>query len=268
MKRGDQYMSERMKIVPLEDQVWLLDDNGDATCYVVCGTEKAMVIDTVNGLENLHDIVRTITDLPLVVVNTHGHPDHIFGNAYFEEAWIHPDDAELAQFFFDMVKDKADAMGLKPCPFRWLEIGQKFDLGGGTVLEVVPLVGHTKGSIALLDRRRRVMFTGDGMNPHIWMQLDESQGISVLQASLRAILRDYGDAFDRILYGHAHDGYTDKALINKLIDGCQQLLDGKTEGDAPYQWHNEELSGISKQHHFDKDDPELVIVYRDDKINP
>ena len=57
-------------------------------------------------------------------------------------------------------------------------------------------------------------------------------------------------------------------IIGKLIDGCQQLLDGKTEGDAPYQWHNEDLSGISKQHHYDKDDPELVIVYRDDKIDP
>lgn len=261
-------MSERMKIVPLEDRVWLLDDDGMATCYVVCGTEKAMVIDTVNGYENLHDIVRTITDLPLVVVNTHGHPDHIFGNLYFDEAWIHPDDEELAYFFFDMIKEQYEPHGLKPCPFRHLEIGQKFDLGGGTVLEVVPLVGHTKGSVALLDRMRRVMFTGDGMNPHIWMQLDESQGLSVLKASLEKILRDYGDAFDRILYGHAHDGYTDKSLINKLIDGCQQLLDGKTEGDPPYQWNNQDLCGTCKQHRFDINDPELVIVYRDDKINP
>ena len=261
-------MSERMKILPLEDRVWLLDDDGAATCYVVCGTEKAMVIDTVNGLENLHDIVRTITDLPLVVVNTHGHPDHIFGNLYFEEAWIHPDDEKLAYFFFDMIKDQYEPHGLKPCPFRHLEFGQKFDLGGGTVLEVVPLVGHTKGSIALLDRGRRVMFTGDGMNPFIWMQLDESQGITVLKDSLEAILRDYGDDFDRILYGHARDGYTDKSLIGKLIAGCEQLLAGQTENDLPYEWHNQELSGLSRQHRYDSEDPGLVIVYREDKINP
>ncbi len=261
-------MSTRMRIVPLEDRVWLLDDNGEATCYVICGTEKAMVIDTVNGYENLHEIVRTITDLPLIVVNTHGHPDHIFGNCYFEEAWIHPDDEALAEFFFDMVRERAEAEGLKPCPFRYLEIGQKFDLGGDTTLEVVPLKGHTAGSIALLDRRRRIMFTGDGMNPHIWMQLDESCGITVLRQSLLDILRDYGDAFDRILYGHAHDGYTDKELIGKLIDGCEQLLEGRTEGDKSYDWRNEELSGTCRQHRYCEDDPELVIVYRSDRIDP
>lgn len=260
---------EQMKILPLGNDVWLLDDNGTATCYVVCGTEYAMVIDTVNGLEDLNEIVRTITDLPLIVVNTHGHPDHIYGNAYFDEAWIHPDDEKLAEFFFDMVKDKAEAMGLKPCPFRYLSIGQIFDLGGGNELEVIPLKGHTAGSIGLLDRKRRILFSGDGMNPHIWMQLDESCEISVLMHTLEYVKSEYGKDFDHILFGHAHEGYfekgIDKGLIDRLITGCRQLLDGQTQDDTPYKWHNEELSGISKMHRYD-DDEGNAIIYTDAKL--
>ena len=45
--------SNRMRINPLEEGLWLLDDAGESTCYVLAGSERAMVIDTVNGAENL-----------------------------------------------------------------------------------------------------------------------------------------------------------------------------------------------------------------------
>ena len=74
-------MFERIKIKKLNGHIYLLDDNGEATGYLVTGKEKAAVIDTMNGIEDVHKAVRTITDLPLVLINTHGHCDHIFGLA-------------------------------------------------------------------------------------------------------------------------------------------------------------------------------------------
>ena len=59
------------------------------------------MIDTMIGYEDVHAVVRTLTDLPLVVVNTHGHCDHIYGNIYFEEAYIHPKDIELTKREFE-----------------------------------------------------------------------------------------------------------------------------------------------------------------------
>ena len=79
--------------------IWLMDEGHEATGYLVIGSEKACVIDTMNGYNDLYRAVRKITDKPVTVVNTHGHPDHIFGNMYFEEAYIHPADAELARSF-------------------------------------------------------------------------------------------------------------------------------------------------------------------------
>lgn len=253
--------SKRMHIRQLEDQVWLLDDNHESTCYVVCGTERAMVIDTVNGYENLKDIVRTLTDLPLVVVNTHGHCDHILGNQFFEEAWLHPDDMELAKAHFQMIRDSVGDQHLSCCPMRGLSIGQQFDLGGGNVLEAISLRGHTAGSIGLLDRRRRVLFSGDGMNPHIWMQLEESQPIAVLHDTLTHVKRCYGGDFDRVLFGHAND-YISNDIIDRLLLGCEQLMRGETAQDQLYHY----FGNVCKQHPYHKGHPNDVIVYSDEKL--
>lgn len=64
---------------------------------LVVGKDRAMVIDTGCGPRQAKEIlaaVRQITPLPLVVVNTHAHYDHFFGNAVFAddgvtEFWAH-----------------------------------------------------------------------------------------------------------------------------------------------------------------------------------
>lgn len=58
---------------------------------LVVGTERAMVIDTGCGprqAREILDAVREKTQLPLVVVNTHAHYDHFFGNSVFADAGV------------------------------------------------------------------------------------------------------------------------------------------------------------------------------------
>ena len=256
-------MSERMHIVPLQDNVWLLDDAGESTCYVIVGTEKAMVVDTCNGVENLQDIVRTITQLPLIVVNTHGHCDHIFGNPYFDEAWMHREDEALAASHFSWMnaslsEEMKKPYDLQPCPFRWMEIGQVFDLGGENLLEVVSLKGHTQGSIGLLDRKRRILFSGDGCNTHIWMQLEESAPIAELYATLQALKAEHGADFDKVLCGHEREKPLPAAeIIDALMQGCEEIMRGETQQDVDYTY----FAGTCKQHRISKTDPNRVIVY-------
>ena len=59
-------MSERMKITKMSDSIYLLNDNDSGTAYLVLGSERALVIDTANGYENFYEIVRSLTDLPLM----------------------------------------------------------------------------------------------------------------------------------------------------------------------------------------------------------
>ena len=246
--------SKRMRIKPLEDGLWLLDDAGESTCYVLAGTRLAMVIDTVNGAENLLEIVRELTDLPLMVVNTHGHCDHIYGNVYFDEAWMHPADNALAAVHFAMRES-----GAEPCPFRPLEVGQRIDLGGEEV-EIVGLPGHTPGSIGVLDKKRRLLFSGDGLNPHIWMQLEESLPLTTLRDTILTLKAAHGADFDRLLTGHAID-YAPAALLDDLLRGCEELLRGEGSADAPYHW----FGGVCRQHRYD-DNPDHVIVYREEQF--
>lgn len=229
----------------ISPNITLIDDGGETTCYLVTGDEKAALIDTAYGKENLKEIVRSLTDLPLVVINTHGHCDHIYGNLFFDEAYINEADLPVMKEHFTYVgaTKLMEETGRKPCPVKNIRQGDVIDLGGKK-LEVYQVPGHTPGSVALLDRDERILFTGDALNGHLWMQLEESTSILKLIRSIKALDPIRGD-FDYILTGHGH-GLEDAALIDELVMGAQELLDGKTEDDGDYEWFH----GVAKRHDY------------------
>ena len=243
--------------------IFLMDEAHEATGYLVTGRDRACVIDTMNGYCDLYQAVRERTDKPLTVVNTHGHPDHIFGNMYFEEAYINPADRELARMFTEdpeyikMVEERGKTFP----PFRDILPGDTIDLGGRT-LEVFGLPGHTPGGIMLLLREDRVLFTGDSVNHHLWMQLD---GCLTMKQFLRELdqVMFLQDRADVILHGHARDT-DDISLLRCMRNGVEEICCGKTEQDTPYQW----FGGTDLQHPF-RCDPDRhyqqedhVICYR------
>ena len=245
---------ERAKIHAIRPNVYLIDDDGESTCYLICGSERALLVDSVNGYEDLHAVVRSLTDLPVIVVNTHGHGDHIFGNVYFDEAWLHPADFELHDRFFGYAKEQMEKEGLKPAALKPLEIGQIFDLGG-VQLEVVDLKGHTAGSVGLLDKAGRILYTGDGLNTHLWMQLDHSLPMATMLETFRALKAQHGADFDHVAHGHAKD-LRGKEILNWMIRGCEDILAGRTENDMPYEY----FGGTARQHPI-SGTPGEVIVY-------
>ena len=256
-------MFKRAILTPINENVTLVNDNNDSTFYVVHGTEKALIIDTANGYENVMEIARSITDLPIEVVCTHGHCDHVYGNVYCNEAWMHPDDFELCKehFAFPKVVEEMKKRHLNPCPLKALTIGQVFDLGGGLTLEVVPLFGHTAGSIGLLDRKHRILFSGDGVIPQIWMQLPESAPIATLKTTLEALLAQHGTEFDYVLTGHGHELKDGIAMANGLLRGCDELLAGDTAQDPDYPY----FAGVAKAHPYGPGENQK-ICYTEDKL--
>ncbi len=52
-------------IIPVNDHVWLLNDDHMASCYVIDGTRQAAVIDTSIGLSNIREAAESLTSLPL-----------------------------------------------------------------------------------------------------------------------------------------------------------------------------------------------------------
>lgn len=254
-------MGNRIKVKKLDDCIWLMDDNGEATGYLVCGEKKAAVIDTMNGIEDVHAVVRGITDLPLVVVNTHGHGDHILGNRYFDcDCFLHPADMKIAARHsrFPMFMRFFGRSKPKMPPFKPIDDGDVIDLGGLT-LEIILLPGHTPGGICPLLREKRVLFTGDSINHHLWMQLDDSLPLRKYLENLDKISWITGKA-DRILHGHAQD-FDDISLFDELRSGIAELIRTRGKGSSDYKW----FGGRAKQYPFDGDGS--VIVYTEDKLD-
>ena len=81
----------------LGDRTWAIDDGGSDTIYLIVGDERALLLDTGWGVGDLPALVASLTSLPLLVVNTHGHPDHTYGNGQFAQVYIHPDDEPMAR---------------------------------------------------------------------------------------------------------------------------------------------------------------------------
>ena len=88
-----------LKTRQLADNVWLIDESGAVNMYLVTGQDSALLIDTGTGAGNLLECVRSITSLPLIVVNTHGHPDHAGSNYRFEKIFAHPEDFDAVRQF-------------------------------------------------------------------------------------------------------------------------------------------------------------------------
>ena len=189
-----------------------------------------------------------------MVVNTHGHCDHIYGNIYFEEAYLHPLDMELARQHsgFEGFVKRMKERGLCMPPFRPIAHGDVIDLGGLT-LEVVHLPGHTQGSILLLLREDRVLFTGDAINTHLWMQLEDSSSLPDFLQALDKVMYLKEQA-DYILHGH-YGQFLPISLMERLREGVSELCRGETGDDQDYQF----FGGPARQHLYDGG--KALIVY-------
>lgn len=224
--------------------VWCIDDHGIDNIYLVLGSDSALLIDTGFGLGDLPAYVKSITNLPLIVINTHGHPDHTGGNYQFKTVYAPVRDFELIDYFksperripavnsilsnFKINKDELfdDTVNLKPVELKPLSEGHIFRLGGRN-LEVISVPGHTPGAICLLDIENKLLFAGDHCNFLVWLHTPDSLPLEVFLQSLKKI-QVRATEFSTIMPGHGSPVET--SFINEQISCVESILDGSCEG--------------------------------------
>jgi hydroxyacylglutathione hydrolase len=233
---------------PVADKVWCIDDHGSDNIYLVTGKEKALLIDTGTGVADLKAFVKTLTKLPITVVDTHGHPDHAGGNYQFQQIFAQPLDFAMIQQFnsteyhqgairrvlqqfpdFEsaIVKDIGDFQISTVTP---LYDGYVFDLGGRK-LEVIRTPGHTQGSICLVDAKNKLLFAGDNDNELVWLFLKDCLPLEVYLQSLQK-LQQRNTEFELILPGHGQP--LDRTFIDEQIMCAKSILQGDCTGE-PYK---------------------------------
>lgn len=256
-------MEKKLEIKELRKGLYLLDEAHESTGYLLVGETKACLIDTMNGYNDLSEVTRSLTDKPVMVVNTHGHPDHIYGNVYFDKAYINPADINLAIEFLNapFYQEAVKAKGGIITPFEEIRGGDVINLGGKT-LKVIELPGHTAGGILLLCPEERILFTGDSINHHLWMQLPHSLNMTRFAENLEKLLYLEKEA-DVILHGHAHD-FDDISLISAVLNGAKEIIAGKTEKDTPYKYFGGDALyhpfDVPNDKHFQQDDHGICYV--------
>jgi hypothetical protein len=134
---------------PWDRDFWIIEESARVRCFLIIGSSDAMLVDTGLGQGDLREFVSTLTQLPIFVVNTHADIDHTGCNTQFEDVYMHPSD-----FFYHRARVNAP-LSVKPI---W---DKDIITVGGRTFEVVHIPGHTPGSIALLDREKRLLIAGD-----------------------------------------------------------------------------------------------------------
>jgi glyoxylase-like metal-dependent hydrolase (beta-lactamase superfamily II) len=172
--------------------------------YLIVGQKRALLFDTGMGIGDIKKITAELTKLPIIVLNSHTHDDHVGGNWEFDtvygmntdftrknaqgsredaQAEITPDQicGSLPKGF------DAKAYVTRPWKIKaYTRDGDRFDLGGRTI-EVIATPGHTPDAISLIDRANGLLFTGDTYYPApIWLFRPETD-LNAYAASIRRL---------------------------------------------------------------------------------
>lgn len=140
--------------------------------YLIVGTKRAILFDAGTGNRDIVAVVRSLTGLPVTVVPSHLHFDHVGALGRFERTAM-LDDPQLRKrivngsIMLNRYEFLGFADGLATPTVRvddWWQPGTVIDLGDRQ-LTVLHTPGHTPTSLSLYDKDRRLLFCGDFIYP-------------------------------------------------------------------------------------------------------
>jgi glyoxylase-like metal-dependent hydrolase (beta-lactamase superfamily II) len=209
--------------------------------YLIVGGNRAVLFDTGMGISNIQAVVAGLTKLPVSVVNSHTHNDHVGDNWRFSDIYGMDTDftranargskedaqAELApDEICGALPAGFDAKAYATKPFHithWLHDGDEIDLGGRT-LKVVGTPGHTPDSVALLDKKNGFLFTGDSFYAGpIYLYRPETD-LDAYEASMKK-LAALAPQLSLLLPSH-NVPVGDPSILPKVVSAMQQVRRG------------------------------------------
>lgn len=235
------------EVYKLPHEVFAIYEPGqfqEVISYLVLSDKYAVLIDTGYGMGDIKGLVEELTNLPIIVVITHTHIDHIAQNYQFERVAVYDHPFARKNSIIgrnhESVKDAlANGMVWKPLPStfdpnswnippfkvsRWLQDGDKINLGERT-LEIIHVPGHSPDSICLLDRNARYLWTGDTFyNAPIYLYSDTTD-IDDFISSYEKMF-DLTPYYDWLLPSH-NETYVDKEIISRVLNAAIEIRDGR-----------------------------------------
>lgn len=148
--------------------------------FLLLGDERAALIDTGLGIDSMKRITDQLTTLPIDVITTHVHTDHIGSHGEYERIFVHEAEAHwlrdgIVGLSIEQIRANIGRDITLPTPPHFcantytpftgeptacLTDGQLLQLGNRT-LRILHTPGHSPGHICILDETTGYLFTGD-----------------------------------------------------------------------------------------------------------
>lgn len=146
---------------PIEVNTYILADPSGDCAVIDCGCFDMTEFRT------LKELIDEKKLNPVLLLNTHCHLDHIFGNRFMYDkyslrTYCHRDEEYNRKNAVSMASYFGLTMEEPPEPAGYLQDGQKIAFGASG-LEILHVPGHSEGSIAFYSAQDGVVFTGDAL---------------------------------------------------------------------------------------------------------
>jgi len=221
----------------------MIRDSDNDKMFLIRGTKRYALVDSGMGRGELRNYISQFTGgLPLVVIFTHSHGDHI-GQAdqFIAESieYIGADDRDATADFLQKhgATREQIASHLKP-----VADGSKVDLGD-RALEIVTIRGHTPGSIVILDPVNGHLFTGDtvGNNSYLppdvlwmqWLTYPLDQYFAAVRTGRQQLGQQSDNRVKLIMTGHNDRPLVGTAYLDNLETALQRAMDEGNDALVP-----------------------------------
>lgn len=245
----DRLLNDWFRVEELEPGVILIEEpwhDERVKSYLITGAERALLLDTGTGVGDLRGVIEGLTQLPLTVVQSHAHWDHVGSTHQFAgdtEILIHPLAADelragvsnqrmrrylsakhLSGRFAGLDLSAGVIIpGIEPTGS--LADGDEIDLGGRR-LRVMHTPGHTEGLVTLWDAENAVLFGTDAVyDAPLYAQMNDSNlehylasldSLAALKPTPRAIYSSHGPS------------PMGPALLSAMRDAMAHVVAGRT----------------------------------------
>jgi glyoxylase-like metal-dependent hydrolase (beta-lactamase superfamily II) len=179
--------------------------------YLIIGQSKAILFDAGTGTRDIVPVVRSLTRMPVTVIPSHLHYDHVGAVGRFERTALLDSPALRARSHNSLLTlERYEFLGfiqdLAPPTLRvdeWWPADSTVDLGNRRI-RVVATPGHTPSSVSLYDEQRRQAFVGDFVYPSTLYAFYPGASRSTYLATTRQLLALL-DPESRIYTAHMAD---------------------------------------------------------------
>ena len=262
-------------VYKLPGNIYAIDEDSqweEIISYLIIGEDRAILFDTGMGISSIKSVVDELTDLPVTVLLSHTHHDHMGGMHEFDDLLVYDSDYsierattgldEFGDISYEVAAedgvfnpDRELPEGFSPEGFHVIGMvptgtvadGDVIDLGNRS-FEVMYTPGHNADGITLFDAENGIMLTGDLYYPAELYAYNEDADITTYAASMRAVSERAEELGIEWIYPGHNETVHGVEILGSVADDFDAIIAGEAGeyeiGEDGYRYYEFEDGAV------------------------